>query len=97
MKGDGKIIEALNTTTRQEFSWNGGEGVFLAKSDDWTDGFGNARNIKLQQLIGDTYVDITEASQTESGGFKFVTTAPKLGIVLSDTNTSTVYVSVQGL
>lgn len=92
MKGHGKIIEALNTTTRQEFEWNGGEGVFLAQSDNWA-----GRSIKLQQLIGDTYVDILGASITDSGGLRFATTAPKLGIVLSATGSATVYVTVQGL
>tara|TARA_X000000950_G_scaffold288115_1_gene403387 strand:- start:21774 stop:22067 length:294 start_codon:yes stop_codon:yes gene_type:complete len=97
MKGDGKIIEALNTTSIQEFAWNGGEGVFLAESDDWTDGSGNPKTIKLMQLIGDTFVDIQDATLAASGGFKFVTTAPKLAIALSGTSTYPVYVSVQGL
>ena len=92
MKGDGKIIEALNSSVRQEFEWNGGEGVFLAKCQAWS-----GRNIKLQQLIGNTYVDMEGATLTANGGFKFTTTAPKLGIVLSSATVNTVYVSVQGL
>lgn len=93
MKGDGKIIEVLNTTTRQEFVWHGGEGVLLASSSVW-----NARNIKLQQLIGNVYVDIEGAVLTADGGFKFTTSAPKLGIVLSGSSVSGgVYVSAQGL
>ena len=92
MKGDGKIIEALNTSDRQEFDWNGGEGIFLASCTNWS-----SRNIKLQQLIGSTFVDIEDATLTDNGGFKFTTTAPKLGIVLSSNTGGTVYVSVQGL
>lgn len=92
MRGDGKIVEALNTTTRQEFSWNGGEGILLASSSGWSQ-----RNIKLQQLIGNVYVDIEDAVLSADGGFKFVTTSNKLGIVLSNTATNAVYVSVQGL
>lgn len=93
MKGDGKIIEALNTTTRQEFVWHGGEGVLLASSSAWT-----GRSVKLQQLIGDVYVDIEGAVLTDNGGFKFTTSAPKLGIVLSGSTASGgVYVSAQGL
>lgn len=92
MRGDGKIVEALNTTTRQEFSWNGGEGIVLASSSGWSQ-----RNIKLQQLIGSVYVDIEDAVLSADGGFKFVTTSHKLGIVLSNTATNAVYVSVQGL
>ena len=92
MKGDGKIIEALDTNVRQEFDWNGGEGIFLARCGSWS-----GRNIKLQQLIGGAYVDMDGATLTADGGFKFVTTAPKLGIVLSSATVNTVYVSVQGL
>lgn len=92
MKGDGKILEALNVGTRQEFAWNGGTGVLLASSQGWA-----GRNVKLQQLIGNVYVDIQGAVLSADGGLQFTTSAPKLGIVLSATATNAVYVSVQGL
>lgn len=92
MKGDGKIIEALNTTTRQEFVWHGGEGVLLASSQAWA-----GRNVKLQQLIGNVYVDIRGAILSGDGGLQFTTSAPKLGIVLSASGTDAVYASAQGI
>ena len=92
MKGDGKIIEALNDNTIQDFTWNGGEGVLLAYSQGWS-----GRTLKLKQLIGNAYVDIEDATLTNSGGFKFTTTAPKIAVILSGSSTDAVYVSVQGL
>ena len=92
MKGDGKILEALNVSTRQEFAWNGGAGVLLASSQGWA-----GRTLKLQQLIGNVYVDIEDAILTGNGGLQFTTSAPKLGLVLSASGTDAVYVSAQGV
>tara|TARA_B110001450_G_scaffold187383_1_gene175440 strand:- start:2075 stop:2353 length:279 start_codon:yes stop_codon:yes gene_type:complete len=92
MKGDGKILEALNVSQRHEFAWHGGEGVLLASSDAWA-----GRTVKLQQLIGNVYVDIQGAILSGNGGLQFTTTAPKLGIVLSGSSAHSVFVSAQGI
>lgn len=92
MQGFGKIVDGLTTTTRQPFEWNGGEGVLLAScSSTW-----GTRTLKLQQKIGTEWVDIVDAELTEAGGFKFVSTAPELGIIAS-TYGNPLYISVQSI